>query len=126
MCLPNSDLSPTLNNVLQVRHLKYNLLSVQKLCQDSNCEVGFDSSSGHIKDKAIGTALLEGSSDSGIYLLPISRIHAAPLIVHVSGNVYHRCHGHRGSRILYIVRHKNFISPVSKFTNLVSWAKLTD
>ena len=38
---------------------KYNMLSVQKLCQDNNCDIGFDSSSVHVKDKVMRTTLLQ-------------------------------------------------------------------
>jgi len=61
--LATSSLPLALNKVLQMSHSKYNLLSIQRLCEDNNCEVNFDSSSVHIKDKAIGITLLQGTSD---------------------------------------------------------------
>ena len=63
-----------LNNVLYVLALKYNLLFVQKLWQDNNCGVSFDSSSVYIKDKQIRTTLLWGSNDGGIYNLSFSSL----------------------------------------------------
>lgn len=58
-----------LEDVLYVPYLKYNLILVQKLCHDNNCEVGFDASSVLIKD--MGTILSKSSSDgmSAPYLL---------------------------------------------------------
>jgi len=54
VCLSTLTSPLTLNNVLHVPVLKYNLLSAQKLCNDNNYEVGFDSSFSHVKDKAMG------------------------------------------------------------------------
>jgi len=71
-------------NVLHVTKLKYNLLSVQQLCHDNNCEVGFDSSSVHVKDKAMGKVFLKGISDGGIYTLSSHKPIPALLVVHAS------------------------------------------
>ena len=115
--LSTSVLPLTLNNVLYVPKLKYNLLFVQKLCKDHNCEVGFDSSIVHVKDKATGTTLLPGTSDGGAYLLSTPISHSAFLPVSNSRDVWHRRLDHCGSRVLDNLRHKNFISLTSKFSN---------
>ena len=70
-------MSLKLNNVLHTLDLKYNLLSVQKLFHDNNCEVSFDSASINIKDKQIGTTLLQGSYDGGVYTL----LSSSPVLV---------------------------------------------
>jgi len=113
-----------LNNVLHVPNLKYNMLSVQKLCSDNNYEVGFDSSSVHVKDKATGKILLHGTSDGGVYTLSSYKPIPALLVVHASSDIWHRRLGHCGSRVLESVRHKQFIKHHSKFSNKCMLCKL--
>ncbi|KAF3675433.1 hypothetical protein T459_14075 [Capsicum annuum] len=56
-----------LRSVFHVPQLKHSLISVRKLCDDSNCVVNFDSSSISVKDKASGQTLLWESSKGDVY-----------------------------------------------------------
>jgi len=78
--LPTSTLPLTLENVLYVPQLKYNLLSVQ-LRTDNNCEVSFDFSIVHVNNKSMAATLLRGSGDGGIYLLLAPVSHSTLLVV---------------------------------------------
>ncbi|CAH9072266.1 unnamed protein product, partial [Cuscuta europaea] len=66
-----------LKSVYHVPNLKYNLLSIQRLCADNNCFVIFDKNSICIKDTISGKVLLQASSNGGVY--PISLIHSSPV-----------------------------------------------
>ena len=77
-----------LNNVSHVPDLQYNLLSIHQLCNDNNCTVKFDASFVHIKDKAMGTTILEGASDRGVYpVRPPS--HHALTTLHAPRDIWH-------------------------------------
>ncbi|CAH9099303.1 unnamed protein product [Cuscuta epithymum] len=104
--------------VFHVPHLKYNLISIQKLCADNNCFVIFDKSSIYVKDKISGEVLLQASSKGGVY--PISLSHSQPiaLISHVArGPVWHRRLGHCGRRILDKLKKSGPILSTSTFSH---------
>ena len=122
--MSTSALPLKLDNVLHVPKLKYNLLSVQKLCHENNCKVGFDLSSVHIEDKVTGTILIKDTTDGGVYTLSPSKPIYALLAIQAFGDVWHKCLGHCGSRILKSLRHKHFVQTHSKFRNKCVSCKL--
>ncbi|CAH9083035.1 unnamed protein product, partial [Cuscuta europaea] len=52
VALPTSGRPLTLKSVYHVPQLKYNLISIKRLCADNNCTVIFDKNSFLVKDKA--------------------------------------------------------------------------
>ena len=52
---------------MHVPNVKLHLLFANWLCQDNNDMVNFGASSMCIKDKDMGTTLLEATNDNGIY-----------------------------------------------------------
>ncbi|CAH9089020.1 unnamed protein product [Cuscuta europaea] len=67
-----------LKSVFHVPNLKYNLLSIQKLCADKNCYVIFYKNSVCIKDHNSGEVLFKASNQGGVY--PIPRLFLHPLL----------------------------------------------
>ncbi|CAL9014239.1 unnamed protein product [Prunus brigantina] len=95
-----------LPSVLHVPKLKANLLSVHQLCKDNNCFITFDVSGFYIQDKIIKAILLQGKSNQGLYLIPlsasqrsrgVSSISSTPVAYlgqHVNVSIWHQRLGH--------------------------------
>jgi len=82
-----------------VPHLKCNLISIKRLCQDNNCRVIFDDSTFSIQDKETRMVLLQVGSSG--YLYPISTPSpCAFLTLHQPSDVWHHRLGHSSSRTL--------------------------
>lgn len=60
-----------MNDILTVPSLSKNLLFVKRFCQDNHVYVEFDAQTVRIRDKSINEVLIRGSSDQGLYQLPI-------------------------------------------------------
>ncbi|CAH9142791.1 unnamed protein product, partial [Cuscuta epithymum] len=107
-----------LKSVYHVPHLKYNLMSIQKLCADNNCFVIFDKNSVCVKDKISGKVLLRASSNGGVYPISLSSYSPVALASHVApGPVWHRRLGHCGTRILDRLRKTGNILSNSHFSH---------
>jgi len=71
--LPPSPQHPlSLQKILHVPKLQHNLLSIRQLYRDNHCTFEFDYFSIHVKDNTMGDVLLQASSSSHVYAVPIS------------------------------------------------------
>ena len=68
----HSDKSLHLNNILHVPHITKNLVSISKFTVDNSISVEFTPSCCYVKDLIIGTTLLKGVYDRGLYHLKLS------------------------------------------------------
>ncbi|CAH9090193.1 unnamed protein product, partial [Cuscuta epithymum] len=67
----------SLKSVFHVPQIKFNLISIQKLCADNNCVAIFDKNSFFVKDKISGAVLLQARHNGHLY--PVSLSPPAPL-----------------------------------------------
>lgn len=118
VALPTSGHPLTLRSVYHVPQLKYNLISIQRLCADNNCTVIFDENLFLIKDKASGAVLLHAHSNGPLYplRLPSSSSLALASVV-ASGPVWHRRLGHCGDTVLQFLKRQQFLCYHTPFTH---------
>ncbi|CAH9099478.1 unnamed protein product, partial [Cuscuta europaea] len=110
VALPSSGRSLTLKSAYHVPQLKYNLISIQRLCADNNCTLIFDKNSFFIKDKASGATLLRVSSSGPLYPLHLPSSPSLVLAsVLASGPMWHRRLGHCGDSILQFLKRRQFL-----------------
>ncbi|CAH9126696.1 unnamed protein product [Cuscuta epithymum] len=116
--LNSSNRPLTLKSVFHVPHIKFNLLSIQKLCADNNCVVIFDKNSFFVKDKISGKVLLEAPSHGHLY--PVSLRSQPPFALSslaLSGPIWHRRLGHCGTSILRTLQSQHHICSSSSFSH---------
>ncbi|CAH9129275.1 unnamed protein product [Cuscuta epithymum] len=116
--LSSSSLPLVLKSVYHVPQIKFNLLSIQKLCADNNCIVIFDKNSFFVKDKISGAVLLQAPSKGHLY--PVSLSYPSSLAlssVSVPGVLWHRRLGHCGDSILHSLNKQKHISSSSSFSH---------
>lgn len=66
-----------LKNVLLVPKLAANLLSLNRLCYDNNCNILLDDSALSVQDKATRKVVLKGKSSRSLYPIPTSSSHSS-------------------------------------------------
>ncbi|CAH9082805.1 unnamed protein product, partial [Cuscuta europaea] len=115
----NSSTRPlTLKSVFHVPHIKFNLLSIQKLCAHNNCVVIFDKNFFFVKDKILGKVLLQAPSHGHLYPVRLSPRPSLALSSLTSpGPVWHCRLGHYGTSILRSLHSQKHICSSSSFSH---------
>jgi Integrase core domain/GAG-pre-integrase domain len=88
-----------ISNVLYIPGLPTNLLSVQKLIQDLNCNVIFHSNRVVFQDKITGKKIGEGLERNGLYVINYPN-HALQISNKESSNLLHWRLGHPSNKVL--------------------------
>ena len=109
-------LNPTIDDVLPVNGLKYNLLSISQFC-DKNCKVVFESNKSVVLDKN-ECALFVGSRHNNIYVVDLydSKAFNEKCLVSVNDDTWlrHRRLGHASMHTISKLSKKNLVKGLPK------------
>ncbi|CAH9146518.1 unnamed protein product, partial [Cuscuta epithymum] len=122
--LPSLGRPLCLKSVYHVPQLKFNLMSIQKLCEDNDCTAIFNKSSFFVKDNQTGATLLHASNKNRTYPFTVSSSPLALFTSSAPGSVWHKRLGHCGDSILSTLRRTHSLFSSTNIRHLCTSCRL--